>query len=48
MSKRLKAVVAVLVVALAGLLSSCVTEPPGNDFVNDVNNDFQENDYFNP
>jgi hypothetical protein len=39
----------VLLIVLAALLSGCIAQdPPGSDFVNDVNNDFQNEDYFNP
>ena len=31
------------------LASGCVTqEPPGGEFVEDIGNDFQNEDYFNP
>jgi hypothetical protein len=42
-----RTVVAALIALL--LASGCVTqEPPGGEFVEDVGNDFQNEDYFNP
>ena len=45
--KRIARLLAAALIAVAAA-TGCVTEPPGNDFVENVNNDFQENDYFNP
>jgi hypothetical protein len=45
---RPRRAVAVAMVALA-LASGCVTqEPPGSDYVEDLQSDFETEDYFNP
>jgi hypothetical protein len=45
---RLRRAVAVAMAALV-LASGCVTqEPPGSDYVEDLQSDFETEDYFNP
>jgi hypothetical protein len=47
-SRRIRRIVAAALLALV-VASGCVTQrPPGSDYVNDVNQDFKNQDYFNP
>jgi hypothetical protein len=46
--RRMRRAVAAAVIVMV-VASGCVTQKaPGSDYVEDVGNDFQNNDYFNP